>query len=149
MSTFTQILIHIVFAPYNREPVLWRNNRPDLFRYITGLVTNKHCKMLQINRMEDHLLLFTGLSSAIAIANLVKDIKLASSDWIKENRIFPKFRGWQDGYGAFSVSRSDRDRVIRYIQDQEAHHRRVTFLDEYWQLLQESGVEVDRGKIFR
>ncbi|MBP7297479.1 MAG: IS200/IS605 family transposase [Acidobacteria bacterium] len=144
MSTYTQLLVHFVFGPYRREPVLWRDGRAALFRYITGVVQNHHCKMLQINGVEDHLHFFAGMSPAVAVAHLVKDVKLASSDWLKETGTLPKFSGWQDGYAAFSVSPAQKDAVIDYIRRQEEHHGKMTYLDEYWQLLQDAGIFVQK-----
>ena len=99
--------------------------------------------MYRINGVEDHLHIATHIHPSIALSSLVKDVKLASSDYLKENRIFNKFRGWQDGYGAFTYSIIEKNRVIEYIKNQEEHHKKKTFKEEYIELLEEHGIEFD------
>ena len=89
-----------------------------------------------MNGVEDHIHIVTHIHPTVALASLVKDIKLACSLFIKENNLFPHFRGWQDGYGAFTYSLKEKDRLIAYVQNQEEHHKRKTFLDEYKKLLE-------------
>jgi len=96
-----------------------------------------------MNGVEDHLHILTHLHTSVALADLIKDIKLASSKFIKEKTIFPDFNGWQDGYGAFTYSIDRKDILINYIKNQEEHHRVKTFREEYIELLQEHGVEFD------
>ena len=112
MSTFTQIYYHIVFSTKNREPVLLADNRDHLFRYTWGILKNKDCHLYRIGGVEDHVHILTSLHPAIALADLVKEIKTSTSSWIKDENIFPGFTHWQDGYGAFTVSHSDKDAVI-------------------------------------
>jgi REP-associated tyrosine transposase len=141
MSTYTQIYYHIVFATKNREPVLKADRRQDLFRYIWGILKNKHAHLYRINGVEDHLHILCSLHPTVTLANLVKEIKTGSSQWIKENRVFPSFSYWQVGYGAFTHSHKEKDDVIEYIKTQEAHHRRTNFRDELRRLLLEAGIE--------
>jgi len=93
--------------------------------------------------MEDHLHILTHIHPTVALATLVKDIKLASIDFIKSEGIFPDFEGWQNGYGAFTVSQRDKDQLINYIKNQETHHKKETFYDEYKRLIEEHGIEFD------
>jgi len=143
MSTFTQIYYHIVFSTKNREPVLRADGREELFRYIWGIIRNKNSHLYRINAVEDHLHILSSLHPSIALADFIKDIKVASNGWIQEQKIFPHFKGWQDGYGAFTESHADKDRLIEYIKNQQEHHRKETFLDEYRRLLKEAGIEFD------
>ena len=141
MSTYTQILYQIVFSTKNRERTLLKEKRKELFKYIWGILKNKNCHMYRINGVEDHLHIATHIHPSISLSSLVKDIKLASSDYIKDKRLFEKFGGWQDGYGAFTYSIKEKDRLIEYIKNQEEHHRKKTFREEYIKLLEEHGIE--------
>ena len=143
MATYTQIIYHIVFATKNRERVLDANRREDLFRYIWGIIKNNNCHLFRIGGVEDHIHLLTELHSTVCLADLVKDIKTGSSKWIRENSVFPRFTHWQDGYGAFTHSVNEKHALIEYIKNQEEHHRRVDFLDEYRDLLRRAGMELD------
>ena len=143
MSTFTQIYYHIVFSTKHREPVLRPEGREDLFRYIWGIIRNKNSHLYRINAIEDHLHILSSLHPSVALADFIKDIKVASNGWIQEQNVFPHFNGWQDGYGAFTASHDDKDRLIEYIKNQPEHHRKETFLEEYRRLLKEAGIEFD------
>jgi putative transposase len=143
MSTYTQIMYHIVFGTRNRRNTMVANGRDQLFKYITGIVKNKKCHLYIINGVEDHLHILTHLHPEVSLAGLVKDIKLASTAYIRTDRIFPAFEGWQSGYGAFTCSFKDKDRLIRYIANQEEHHRIRTFREEYQELLMEQGITFD------
>ncbi|MFC5624278.1 IS200/IS605 family transposase [Algoriphagus winogradskyi] len=143
MSTYTQLMYHIVFSTKHREPTLIKDDRRRLFAYIHQLLTNKNCHLYRINGVEDHLHILTHIHPTIAIANLVKDIKLASDDLIKEEKIFPDFQGWQDGYGAFSETIKAKERLMKYIKNQEEHHRTISFEDEYKSLLNEYEIKFD------
>ncbi|MFA6923286.1 MAG: IS200/IS605 family transposase [Bacteroidales bacterium] len=143
MSTYTQILYQIVFSTYSRERTLNENNRELLFKYIYGILKNKNCHLYRINGIEDHLHIVTHIHPTIATANLIKDIKLASSSWIKENKIFKHFNGWQEGYGAFTYSIKEKDKLIEYVKNQQNHHKTKTFKEEFIDLLKEHGVEFD------
>jgi putative transposase len=143
MSTYTQTYYHIIFSTKNREPVLKIEKREDLSRFIWGIIKNKHCHLYRINGVADHVHLLTSLHPTVNLAGFVKDIKLASSQWIKDNRVFPNFSYWQDGYGAFTHSHAETDRVVEYIKTQAEHHKKVSFHDELRKLLAEAGVEFD------
>lgn len=140
MSTYTQILYQIVFSTKYRESTLEDENRKELFKYIWGVLQNKKCHLYQIGGVADHIHIVTHLHPSIALSSLIKDIKLASTENIKERNLFPKFNGWQDGYGAFTYSIKEKDRLIMYVKNQEAHHKIKTFKEEYIELLNEHGI---------
>ena len=143
MSTYTQILYQIVFSTFKREETLTPSNRQELFRYIAGILQNKKCHLYRINGVYDHLHIVTHLHPSVSLASLIKDIKLASSDHIKKNRLFPAFNGWQDGYGAFTYSFRDKDKLIEYVKNQEIQYQVITSRNEFIELLDEQGVEFD------
>lgn len=143
MSTYTQILYQIVFGTKYREKVLLKDGRDELFKYITGLIKNKNCHLYIINGVEDHIHIVTHLHPTVSLSSLVKDIKLASSIYIKENNLFKDFINWQEGYGAFTYSIKEKDRLIEYVKNQEEHHRKKSFKEEYVKLLGEHGIEFD------
>jgi REP element-mobilizing transposase RayT len=143
LATYTQIIYHVVFATKHRECVLAKPRRDDLFRYIWGIVKNHEGHLFRINGVEDHVHILTSLHPTVTLADLVKAIKTGSAKWIKENQAFPQFDLWQEGYGAFTHSIREKDALIEYIKNQEAHHGREDFLDEYRRLLHDAGVEFD------
>lgn len=143
MSTYTQIIYQIVFGTKNRERTLTKDKRDDLFKYISGLLENKKCKLYRINGVEDHIHILMDLHPTVALASLVKDIKLASTEFIKANKLFKNFRGWQEGYGAFTYSIREKEMLINYIKNQEAHHSKKTFVKEYLEFLKEFEIEFD------
>ncbi len=141
--SYTQLLYQIVFSTKFREPSLHESRQRDLYAYIYGLLKNKNCHIYRIGGVEDHLHIVTHIHPTIAIANLVKDIKLASSDWIKRNNIFEDFAGWQDGYGAFTYGITAKNNLIEYVKNQKEHHKNIDFIDEFKKLLMEHQVEFD------
>lgn len=143
MSTYTQILYHIVFSTKGRIPALSKPNREEMFKYITGILQNKKCHLYAINGVEDHIHIATHIHPTIAPSDLVKDIKLASTELIKLKKLFPNFIGWQEGYGGFTCSYNQKDWLIDYVKNQEVHHHKENFIDEYKRLLEEFGVEFD------
>ena len=143
MSTYTQILYQIVFSTKNREHTLLKINRDELYKYIWGVLKNKNCHLYRIGGITDHIHLVIGLHPAIPLASLIKDIKLASSDHIKALQLFPEFNGWQVGYGGFTYSFKDKDKLIEYVKNQEEHHATKSYLEELKELLKEHGIEYD------
>jgi putative transposase len=143
MSTYTQILYHVVFATKGRQPVLAESHRDDLFRYASGVIKNSQRRPVWINGVKDHVHVLLSLHPTVALAGLLKNVKVASSIWIKENKVFPSFVGWQEGYGAFTYCLRDEPQLIAYLKRQEEHHRKVTFEEEYRRLLLDAGIKVD------
>lgn len=143
MSTYTQIIYQIVFGTKHRERCLSSAGRPELFKYIWGILQQKKCHLYRINGVEDHIHIVTHLHPSVPLSALVKDIKVASSLYIKEKKLFSQFHGWQDGYGAFTYSIKEKDKLIEYVKNQEARHHTKSFKEEYVELLQEHGIEYD------
>ena len=141
MSTYTQILYHITFSTKQRRPTLKKENRIKLFKYIWGLLENKNCHLYRINGVEDYVHIVTHLHPTIALSDLIKDIKLSTTDFIKNKNLFPIFDGWQNGYGTFTHSISEKDRLIEYVKNQEEHHKKTSFNDEYIKLLKEHKID--------
>ena len=119
----------------------------ELYAYIMGIIRNKSGFLYRINGMEDHLHILCDLHPSIALADLMRDIKTASSVWMKQSGKFPDFKGWGEGYAALTYSYRDKDKIVRYIKNQQEHHRKKSFEQELRRLLEEQGVVVD-GKYF-
>ncbi len=143
MSTYTQILYQIVFSTKDGQKVLINENHEKLFRYIWGILKNKKCILYRINGIENHLHIATHIHPTVALSSLVKDIKTASSIWIKQQNLFPDFTSWQKGYGAFTYSIKEKETLINYIQNQQKHHKVLTFREEYKILLAEHNIEFE------
>ena len=125
-----------------------KSGQEKLYRYLGGILKNKKCHLYRIGGVENHLHIVTHIHPIVAVAQLVKDIKLASGSFIKSEKIFPAFAGWQDGYGAFTYSISAKDNLIEYVKNQEAHHKKTSFRDEYIGLLKEHGIEFEEEYLF-
>lgn len=148
-NTYTQIHIQYVFAVKYRKALISKIWKDELHKYITGIVQNHGHKMLQINSLPDHIHIFLGIRPHQSISELAQKIKTESNLWIKEKN-FCDFRfHWQEGFGAFSYSKSHVDDVIRYIQNQEKHHQKEGFLDEYRRLLTAFEIEWNEKYIFK
>jgi REP element-mobilizing transposase RayT len=132
-----------VFSTKNREHTLLKPGREELFRYISGVLKNNNCHLYQIGGVSDHLHIVTHLHPSVALASLVKDIKLASSDHIKSQKLFPLFNGWQVGYGGFTYAIKDKDHLINYVKNQEVHHKEKPYREELIELLKEHEIEFD------
>lgn len=143
MSTYTQILYHIVFGTKFRIQSLERRNRPLLFKYLWGVMRNKKCHLYRINGVEDHIHILTHVHPTVALSDLIKDIKLSSNFFFKEKQLFPTFKGWQEGYAAFTHHIDEKERLIDYIRVQEDHHRKVSWPEELKTLLKEHQIEFD------
>jgi len=143
MSTYTQILYQIVFSTRNRKKCLNKRDRDELFKYIDGILKKKNCHLYWINGVSDHLHIVMHLHPTIALASLIKDIKLATTEYIEFEFLFPGFNGWQDGYGAFTYSIGAKDNLIEYVKNQEVHHKENTFRKEYIKLLDEHDIDYE------
>lgn len=147
-NTYTQIYIQIVFAVKGRGNLIPKNNREELHKYITGIVKNRGQKLLSVFCMPDHTHLLIGVKPSIAVSDLVRDIKSGSSTFINEaNWVKGKFN-WQEGFGAFSYSKSQIDTVIKYILNQEEHHKNKTFKEEYIDFLKKFEIDYDEKYVF-
>ena len=148
-NTFSQIYIQTVFAVENRQSLIQPNFKEDLFKYITGIVKNQGQKLIAINGMPDHVHLLIGLKPAMALADLVREIKADSTNFVNKSRLCRGRFNWQEGYGAFSYGHSQLGTIIRYIQDQERHHQRRLFKDEYLTLLRKFDIAFEENYVFK
>lgn len=148
-NSYTQIHIQFVFAVKFRAAVINKEWKSDLHKYITGIFQHNQHKMLQINSMPDHIHILAGMRPHQSISSIIQNVKTESSKWIKEQKFCSQAFAWQEGYGAFSYSKSQVNSVIRYIQNQEIHHRKETFLDEYRKFLIAFEIEWDEKYIFK
>ncbi len=147
-NTYTQLYIHFVFAVKYRAALIQEEWEARLQKYITGVVQNNGHKLLAINNMPDHLHLFVGLNPIQSISDLMRLVKGDSSEFINKERFTERKFQWQDGYGAFSNSRTQIDGVVKYIANQKRHHSQKTFREEYLQILRDYAVEYDEKYIF-
>lgn len=147
-NTFTQSYFHLVFAVRNRDALIKKSWKNELEMYITGIIQNHKHKLLAINSMPDHIHIFFGYNINHLIPNLVEEIKTSSNAWIKKEKL-SKFKfDWQKGYGAFSYSHSQIDAVIKYVKNQETHHQKRTFREEYLEILRKNEIEFKDEYVF-
>lgn len=147
-NTFSQIYIQTVFAVSSRQSLIKPSFKEDLYKYMTGIARNQGQKLISVNGMPDHVHILIGLRPAMALADLVQEIKTDSSNFVNKNKwVHGKF-SWQEGYGAFSYGHSQLDTIIRYIQNQERHHSRRSFRVEYLTLLRKFDIAFDDKYVF-
>lgn len=147
-NTYTQIYIQIVFAVKGRQNLISKQNREELHKFITGIVTNRNQKLFAVFAMPDHVHILVSIGPTVLISDLIRDIKAASSKFINEKGWMRGKFNWQEGYGAFSYSKSSVDSVVKYILNQEEHHKKKTFKEEYLALLQKFAIEYDSKYLF-
>lgn len=147
-NTYTQVLLHIVYATKFRKACIGREWKNVLEKYITGIVQNHKHKLLAIGTMSDHIHILIGYDVNQKIPDLVENIKTSSTLWINENKLSPIRFAWQKGYGVFSHSRSQLDRVVKYVLNQEEHHKKNSFKDEYLELLIKNEIQFDNQYLF-
>ena len=147
-NTYTQIHLQFVFAVKYRNGLIHASFKEELYKYISGIIKENNHKLLAINGMPDHLHIFIGMRPSQSISDLLQDIKGSSSKWINEKKFLKVKFEWQEGYGAFSYSKSHVENVIEYIQNQENHHKKESFRDEYLKFLKVFEIEYDERYIF-
>ena len=147
-NTYSQIYIQIVFAVKGRENLIEEKNRNELQKLITGIVSKRNQKMLAIYAMPDHVHILIGMEPDISISDLVRDIKAGSSKFINDSKWINGKFNWQQGFGAFSYSKSHLDNVIKYILNQKEHHEKETFKVEYLNFLEKFGIEYNEKYLF-
>jgi REP element-mobilizing transposase RayT len=145
---YLSLLVHFTWSTAGREPWIETEMREDLYSYIGGIMKNKKAILLAAGGMFDHIHLYASMPSTISIADFVNVVKSNSSRWIHESFTPLRNFAWQEGYGAFSVSKSEEGRVVRYISNQEDHHRKRTFKEELIGLLEKHGIEYDKRYIW-
>ena len=140
MSSYSNILLHITFSTKGRTNSLFKNMRPELYKYLSGIINSEGAKQLACNGVEDHIHLLISIEAKHSISDLIKKIKANSSRWIKQKFVGLDNFLWQQGFGCFSVSQSNRNMVIEYISKQEEHHKRISFNDEFALLLKKHSI---------
>ena len=147
-GTFSQIYIQVVFAVKGRENLIGKTWKEELHKYMAGIIKGKEQKPIIVNGMPDHIHAFIGLRPSKAISDLVRDLKNNSSNFINEKKWMKGKFSWQEGYGAFSYSHSQIENVYNYILNQEEHHKKKTFREEYIDLLKKFNVEYNNKYLF-
>jgi REP element-mobilizing transposase RayT len=147
-NTYTQIFYHVVFAVKGRENLINFSWKEDLYKYISGIISNQNQKLYIINGMPDHLHILVSCKPNITLSNLVKEIKEHSSKYINEQGFIKGKFSWQEGFGAFSVSYRNIEQVVNYIKNQEEHHNVKSFKEEYLEFLNEQNIAFDEKYIF-
>lgn len=147
-GSYSQIYLQYVFAVKGRQNLLQKPWREEVFKYISGIIKGKNQKPIIVNGVSDHIHVFVSLKPAMPIPDLIRDIKNNSSNFINENNWVKGKFSWQEGYGVFSYSHSQIDKVYRYIANQEVHHEKKTFKDEYIDFLVKSEIDYDDRYLF-
>ena len=148
-NTFTQIYIHFVFAVQNRISLIQPEWKDELYKYITGIVQKNGHKVIAINGVANHVHIFIGYKPHQLIPELMQDVKGSSSKWINEKKFIKGKFNWQESYGAFSYSHSQIDQVVKYINNQEKHHKKQTFQEEYLLLLKKFNIQFDEKYVLK
>ena len=147
-NTYTQIYIQVVFAVKGRKNLISEQHREKIEKYICGIISNKKSKPIAIYCNPDHIHILIGLHPTISISDMVRDVKANSSKWINENQLSSVKFNWQNGFGAFTYSNSQIDSVVKYILNQQEHHRKKTFKSEYINLLEKFNVDYKNEYLF-
>ncbi|MFN4146294.1 MAG: IS200/IS605 family transposase [Runella sp.] len=148
-NTYTQIHIHLVFAVKYRQAQITNDWKDRLYKYITSIIQNNGHKLLIINGMADHIHILIGFRTTQSLADLVRDIKQMSSIWVNENKLTKQKFAWQEGFGAFSYGHSQLPSIIKYIEHQEEHHKKRTFIEEYKSFLKLFEIDFDEKYLFK
>ena len=147
-NTFSQIYLQFVFAVQNRQNLIPRQHKEELHKYITALVQARKAKMLAVHCMPDHIHLFVGFKPSVLISDFVKEIKVQSNEFITDKKWIKERFAWQEGYGVFSYGHSQIDEVCKYILNQETHHKKKTFRQEYVEFLEKFAVPFEERYLF-
>tara|TARA_R110002072_G_scaffold224998_1_gene382093 strand:+ start:9752 stop:10213 length:462 start_codon:yes stop_codon:yes gene_type:complete len=147
-GTFSRIYLQYIFAVKGRENLLLKTWREEVFKYISGIIEGKNQKSIIVNGVSDHVHILVGLRPSMSISDLIRDVKNNSSNFINKKGFIKGHFEWQDGYGVFSYSHSQIDEVYKYIQNQEQHHKKITFKEEYHSFLKKFEIENDEKYLF-
>jgi REP element-mobilizing transposase RayT len=147
-NTYTKIYIHVVFAVQGRQNLLQVQWRSQLYKYICGIVNGKKQKVYAIGGVADHIHILLSIKPDIALSDLIRDIKTSSAKWINDQKLIAGKFHWQEGFGAFSSTQSQLDSIIQYIHQQEKHHQKQSFKQEYQGLLQKFEIEYKDEYLF-
>ena len=147
-GTFSQMYVQVVFAVKGRENLIKKEFRTEVFEYIAGIIKGKNQKPIIVNGVGDHVHVFVGLRPSMSVSDLVRDIKNNSSNFINSRKFVKDKFAWQEGFGAFTYGQSQIDSVFKYISNQEAHHQKKTFKEEYIDILEKFQVKYDEKYLF-
>jgi len=147
-NTYTQLFVHSTFSVKNRMKLILPQFKNELYKYITGIIRNKKHKLYAIGGVEDHIHVFISMRPDVSVSDMIKDIKMNSTNWINDKKFLKTKFAWQEGFGAFTYAKSQADKVCKYILNQEKHHKKMTFEEEYRKLLDKFGVEYDEKYLF-
>jgi len=143
MQTYTHIVYQIIFQTRNRENTLNQKNRERLYEYMSRTLMNKKCYVYKAGGFHNHIHILISLHPTISLSNLVKDLKLSSASFIQKRKLFPHFKGWNEGYGAFTYTPEAIPNLIEYIKNQDEHHKKETIFEETKRLLREFDVDFE------
>ena len=147
-NTYSQIYVHVVFAVKGRRNLVQKSWREELYKHITGTVQNKGNKLIAVGGIEDHVHILIGLNPSQVISDLVRDVKVSSTFFINRRGFVIGHFNWQEGFGAFTISKSEIPRVAGYIANQERHHKKLSFESEYKEILEENAIEYEEEYLF-
>lgn len=147
-NTYSQIYFQFVFAVKQRQSLIPKEHKEELHKYITGIVQNRKAKMIAVNCMPDHAHLFVGFKPVLSISDFVKEVKVASNEFINDKRWMKHHFNWQEGYGVFSYGHSQIDAVAKYVMNQEQHHQKKTFRQEYLAFLDKFQIPFEEQYLF-
>ncbi|MCF2445068.1 IS200/IS605 family transposase [Dyadobacter sp. CY345] len=147
-GTFSQLYVQVVFAVQDRENLIRKEFRTEIFEYIAGIIKGKNQKPIIVNGVGDHIHVFVGIRPSMSVSDLVRDIKNNSSNFINSKKFVKGKFSWQEGYGAFSYGQSQIESVFNYIKNQESHHQKQTFREEYLDMLVKFQVQYDDKYLF-
>ncbi|MEZ6138449.1 MAG: IS200/IS605 family transposase [Pirellulaceae bacterium] len=148
MSSFHQLAYHVVFSTKYRRQILLKPNAESIYQYVGGIIRSLDCHLVEAGGIEDHVHLLLNIAPTIAVSDVIRTIKANSSKWINQQDFTQREFQWQKGYAAFTVSYSQRDAVRSYIQNQEEHHKTLSFEEEYIKILTRHGIPFERKYLF-
>jgi putative transposase len=148
-NTYTQLYVHYVFAVQNRLCLIHDNYKDDLYRYMNGIITEQGHKLYIINGMSNHIHILVSMNPRQAPSDLMYHLKRSASLWMNKEKFISGHFSWQEGFGAFSIGKSQVPVTIKYIEEQQEHHRKTSFREEYLDLLKENDIEFDERYIFK
>jgi REP element-mobilizing transposase RayT len=148
MHTYLQIIYHVIFHTKENKPTITKNNRKKLYKYIHGILSNKKCHVYEIGGIEDHIHLAFSLHPSVCLMDIIHDIKLSSTRFIKKESLFRDFNGWQTGYSAITHNSGSQIELINYIKNQEEHHLHIDSRREYIKLLQDAKIAFSEKYLF-
>jgi putative transposase len=143
MSSYRQHLYHLVIRTKDSCTTINQEHVGQLYSYISGIVKNKNSHLYWINGVENHIHILTDMHASIAPADFMKELKVSTSIWMKSKGLYPLFKGWSEGYGSFTCAYRDLPVLVEYVKNQQEHHKKNTFEEEYRTLILESGLEID------